>query len=113
MQRDAAGIEARLALAGSAGKTELVELEVKVVAARHTRDIGNHSGDILAVINGNADIPADGAVMRRRYRDNGVYIIALSAGEEIRDIAARRDLFGRAVCENIEVKSLVVAPPNE
>ena len=103
--QDAAGIEARLALAGSAGQTELIELEVKVVAARHTRDIGNHSGDILAVINGNADIRADCAVMRRRYRDNGVYIIALSAFEELGDVAARRDLFGRAVCENIGEES--------
>lgn len=103
--QDAAGIEARPALAGGAGKTELVELEVKVVAARHTRDIGNHSGDILAVINGNAEIRADGAVMRRRYRDNGVYIIALSAFEELGDVAARRDLFGRAVSENIGEKS--------
>ena len=103
--QNATEIEARLSLAGSAGQTELVELEVKVVAARHTRDIGNHSGDILAVINGNAEIRADCAVMRRRYRDNGVYIIALSAFEELGDVAARRDLFGRAVCENIGEES--------
>ena len=39
------------------------------------------------------------------YRDNGVYIIALSAFEELGDVAARRDLFGRAVCENIGEES--------
>ena len=57
------------------------------------------------MINGNAEIRADGAVMRRRYRDNGVYIIALSAFEELGDVAARRDLFGCAVSENIGEKS--------
>ena len=101
----AAEIEVRLALAGSAGKTELVELEVEIIAARHAGNIADHSGDILALIEIDADIRADCAVMRRGYRDNGVDIVALAASEEIRDIAARRNLFGRAGCENIGEES--------
>ena len=43
--------------------------------------------------------------MRRGYRNDGVDIVALAAGKELGDITARRDLFGRAVCENIGEES--------